>query len=459
MNPFFTTPQTNIMRILVIGGGAAGVSTALSLKELGQDVQVELWEGQGRLGGMASSARTEEGQWYNNGVQGVHASFVHTRALLRSVNFGDDTLSPTSLTSCFVTPKGTWISGVADLSKYRRSIHNFGRMCTAVLKMPKFFGIWTIVDACRLFAVSRSFVQAMVLPTLALFFGTGNQVENLPAPLGAQVFGVKGETKAVTIFDLDPEHFIVTAQNNMLALPPLRLVYDALQRRLEKQGVVVHLKQRVSKVREANDTVLVSDEAGTIHRFNRVVVACQIPDVLHVLSRNHRARRYMRSSHYFHDMTVTHRDTAHMVRHFNYQPERPINYFIHERTPASMDMGFALHRYQRGITPPLYQTLWLQDKRTKQPYKADVIANVLREDHWYQLGHTVGHFVKCVANLHKVQGPVLFFAGSWTLVNSHEVAVMSGIHAAQLLLRTRAFPVRTFGPPSESYKTYTAILD
>lgn len=452
------------MRVLVIGGGAAGVSTALSLKELHAATEVELWESQGRLGGMASSAQTPEGEWYNNGVQGVHASFVHTRALLRSVDFGDDTLSPTSLTSCFVTPKGTWVSGVTDLSKYRISIKNFGRMCEAVLQMPKFFGIWTIVDACLLFAVSKSFIDAMVLPTLALFFGTGNQVKNLPAPLGAQVFGVKGTTKAVTIFDLDPQHFIVTAQNNMLALPPLRLVYDALYQKLKRQGVVVRLNQGVAKVRERGSDILVSDGAGHLYRFDRVVVACQIPDILNMLSAKHRAQRYMRSSHYFHDMTVTHRDTAHMVRHFDYRPNLAINYFIHERSPLSMDMGFALHRYQRGfnqrgLTPPLYQTLWLEDRRSKQPYRADKIDNVLREDHWYQLGHTVGHFVKCVANLHKLQGPRLFFAGSWTLVNSHEVAVMSGIRAAQLVLQTNTFPVQTFGPFSNSYKTYTDILD
>ena len=126
------------MRVIVIGGGASGVSTALALAELQQSsqmqMQVELWEPGEVLGGMASSAQTPEGEWYNNGVQGVHESFVHTRALLTAAGFGAETLRPTSLTSCFVTPPpgGIWISGVTDMSRYKRSIKCFKRMCKAV---------------------------------------------------------------------------------------------------------------------------------------------------------------------------------------------------------------------------------------------------------------------------------------------------------------------------------------
>lgn len=448
------------MRVLVVGGGAAGVSTALSLKELDPSVDVELWESQTRLGGMASSERTPEGEWYNNGVQGIHASFGHTRALLRSVGFGDDTLHPTSLTSCFVTPQGTWISGVTDLSNYRRSIRNFGRMCKTVAKFPTFFGLWTIVDACRLFAVSPTFVNAMVLPTLALFFGTGNMVTKLPAPFAAYVFRVDKSRatsgNAVTIFDLDMKHFIVTARNNMLALPPLRLVYDALLQKLQALGVTVRLGAQVAKVRESKQ-VVVTQPDGTVHKFDKVVIACQIPDVLKLVSSSHRAHRIMRRSHYYHDISVTHRDTRHMTRHFGYKPDQPVNYFIHERTPKSMDMGFALHRYQAGVTPPLFQTLWLQGEDGR-PYQAAAVDDVLRKDHWYQLGHTVGHFVTCVAQLHKIQGPRVFFAGSWTLINSHEIAVMSGIRAAQRLLSNFRFPTQTFGSPDDSFHMYVSVL-
>lgn len=455
------------MRVLVVGGGAAGVSTALSLKELDSSLNVELWEPHDVLGGMASSAQTPEGEWYNNGVQGIHESFVHTRALLDAAGFPDSTLHPTSLTSCFVTPKLTWISGVTDMTQYKRNIQCFRRMCKAVRKSPRFFGIWTIVDACIFFAVSRSFVDNVVLPVLALFFGTGNQVAKLPAPLGAQVFGLGDEESkgAVTIFDLDMEHFIVTTRDNMLALPPLRAVYMALQRLLTRRGVVVRLGQRAtSVVTTGNTDVTVKDGDGVSHTFDRVVLAAQVPDILKLLPRDNRAFKYLKKVRYFHDVSITHRDVAHMREQFNYRESLPINYFIHERSPKSMDMGFALHRYQ-NVSAPLLQTLLLEEKdksskshdvQTRSRPRRDL---VLRVDHWYQLGHTVGHFVNCVANLHKFQGPLVFFAGSWTLVNSHEVAVMSGIRAAQHVVQNyTSFPSATFGPLSQSFKAYADIV-
>lgn len=451
------------MRVLVIGGGASGVSAALTLKELAPHVDVEVWEPRDTLGGMASSAQTPEGEWYNNGVQGIHESFMHTRALLNSVGFPDSTLRPTSLTSCFVTPTRTWISGVTDMSADKRSIACFKRMCKAVRRSPLFYGVWTIVDACALFAVSKSFVNTVILPTLALFFGTGNQVAKLPAPLAAQVFSLGGETKenrALTVFDLDMQHFIVTSRNNMRALPPLIAVYTAIGNKLRRAGVTVRLRCEARAVVEEGDQVRVTTNGGETHVFDKVIMAVQVPDALKVLPKRHKARRVLSKTRYFHDISVTHRDTQHMESHFHYKSNQPINYFIHERSPSSMDMGFALHRYQ-NVRAPLYQTLWLQGKHGIPKRAAPLTPRlVLREDHWYQVGHTVSHFVNCVIRLKRVQGPLIYFAGSWTLVNSHEVAVMSGIRAAQHVLNMyTTFPAATFGPLTAAFKAYTKLLD
>ena len=443
------------MRVLVVGGGAAGVSTALALKELDAGVDVELWESKPVLGGMASSAQTPQGEWFNNGVQGIHESFVHTRALLESAGFPESSMQRTSLTSCFVTPDGTWISGVTDMTAWKRSIRNFRRMCKVAARYPRFFGVWRIVDACALFAVARSFVTTVVLPTLALFFGTGNQVRNVPASLAATVFTGTG---AVTLFDLDPTRFIVTKRKNMLALPPLRQVYDSLRANLERAGVRVSTGRGARSVSDADEGVTVVDTRGARLRFDKVVLACQVPDLRRMLPRDYKAQRVLRHARYYKDMSVTHRDTEHMRRHFDYREDVRINYFIREHSVARMDMGFALHRYQRGVSAPLYQTLWLQGANGEPERNGRIRPDlVVREDEWLQVGHTVRHFVRCVANVHKIQGPRIYFAGSWTLVNSHEVAVMSGIAAAQLVCGTRTFPRVTFGTRSPSFDMYARI--
>lgn len=335
-------------------------------------------------------------------------------------------------------------------------------MCKAVRKSPQFFGIWTIVDACIFFAVSRSFVNNVILPTLALFFGTGNQVAKLPAPLGAQVFSLgdeKEDDRALTVFDLDMQHFIMTSRNNMLALPPLVAVYNGIGDALHRAGVTVRLQRKADAVIEDGDHVRVM--TGQVESvFDKVVMAVQVPDAIPLLPPKHKAFKVLSKTRYYHDISVTHRDTRHMETHFAYKPDLRINYFIHERSPSSMDMGFALHRYQH-VSAPLYQTLWLQGKDGTPDRAAALTPQlVLREDHWYQVGHTVSHFVNCVSRLKTVQGPVIYFAGSWTLVNSHEVAVMSGIRAAQHVLNMySAFPAHTFGPVSSAFKAYAKILD
>ena len=52
---------------------------------------------------------------------------------------------------------------------------------------------------------------------------------------------------------------------------------------------------------------------------------------------------------------------------------------------------------------------------------------------WRQFSHEASHFRSVVPFVRLAQSRSTLFAGAWTLVNTHEVAVVSGLAAAQRL--------------------------
>ena len=121
-----------------------------------------------------------------------------------------------------------------------------------------------------------------------------------------------------------------------------------------------------------------------------------------------------------------------------------------------MDMGFDLTLYQ-NLTMPVFQTILL-DPVTEEKLRTIDGAKRLLTSHWHQMAHTVGQLVNVTARMRSVQGPRLFLCGSYVLVNSHEVAVMSGIRAAQLACNSDVFPRNVFGEPSAGFLQFRKLV-
>lgn len=421
--------KSRMSTFLIVGGGASGVAAALSVKQLHPTAHVVLCEKRDRLGGMADSRMGPGGQEYNYGVQGVHETFVYTLKLLQHAQSMDSTIPDpvaANVSAQFVTQNGIWNTSGTGTVKFDRShIMKFKELCREATWAPDVYSLLSITEACEDNNIHKPFVDNAVVPTLALFFGTGRQQAGVPAGIAAQVFG----GGPVQIFDINPETFLST-RNNMRALPPLGPVYRALHRFLTVQGIDVRLN---------------TTELPEFNQFDRVIICTQAEDAARLLPANHKARKVLQSATYYDDITVTHTDAAHMDRLFGAHDE--FNYYMHHDSA----MGFALHNYQR-LSSPLYQTIFLQTSKVP-----DIIANVLAVDPWRQVSCSVDHIEKCVLKLRAVQGPHIYFAGSYTFVNSHEIAIMSGIRAAQMAVGTRAFPTALFGPPNASYRQYMDI--
>ncbi len=122
----------------------------------------------------------------------------------------------------------------------------------------------------------------------------------------------------------------------------------------------------------------------------------------------------------------------------------------YESDPTKIEMSFDCTNYQHqfrqdcpdelGVsTKPeenhVFQSIFL-NKQNAEMWTKDEIAidKIIEEKWWHQLGHRWQHYVRVVPGMMFINGKnKTLFAGSWTLVNMHELAVVSGVAAAYRL--------------------------
>ncbi len=107
--------------------------------------------------------------------------------------------------------------------------------------------------------------------------------------------------------------------------------------------------------------------------------------------------------------------------------------------PSKLEMCFDCSNYQSQFPSSLpfdvhvFQTIFLNKERDSHLWSNDQIdkSKIIREDWWHQLCHSWTHYLFVVPWMWLLQGRKhTRFAAAWTLVNAHEVAVISGIAAA-----------------------------
>jgi len=174
--------------------------------------------------------------------------------------------------------------------------------------------------------------------------------------------------------------------------------------------------------------------------------------------------RILGAAKFSNDITVTHGDSTYMKKHYeNFFNEsqavtelggsdqttrveaarmsfRPMYYI--KPYPADLtklEMSFDCTNYQAQFPPDVpfdrhvFQTIFLNKERDGHLWTIDKIDpdTVIRRDWWHQLCHSWTHYLFVVVPLFWLQGRRhTRFAGSWTVINAHEVAIMSGMAAA-----------------------------
>lgn len=175
---------------------------------------------------------------------------------------------------------------------------------------------------------------------------------------------------------------------------------------------------------------------------DRVIFACAANVARDILvDPSFSERRVLSSVEYFHDLTVTHADEEYMAKH-NEVDGKAI-YFIksYDKDPALCEMGFDLTAYQPALQPlkeegkRIYQTIFL-DRERRDMWTIDEIEpkKILDKTWWVAFSHTYKHFRWVVPWVWTIQNKAhTLFAGSWTLFNTHDIAIASGLAAAERL--------------------------
>eukprot|EP00466_Bigelowiella_natans_P020317 jgi/Bigna1/90992/estExt_fgenesh1_pg.C_850052 len=510
-------------RVLIVGGGVAGLSCAWSLSRKASKFDIELWDGAEGPGGVATSEKIlgdAGGVVINDGVQGAPPTYHNLLKIHRMLGYEP---FPIEMRISFGRGEKAWCNYEARpiQEKFSKEIRRFGKVLKWVYWLTPIFIAVPIDTLLRFAGFSPEFGSAMVYPLVALFFGTGNQTPNVPAALIARVF----LDPELRIFEYDPK-WLLSQTPRFYAFRELKDIYRAFEKRIISES--------------GGKTVFASDGKNPEKEFDAVVFACSAENILCMLlagaenpgktfwdreeGRPCKRLMYHRVAEvgilvlgnvrYYDDVTYTHTDEDYMRRHYHLgMGERPApyerlsalltraygwvciydsvgdkgeQYFIHnyDEDPKRIEMSFDLscyqpmlaekkeegggtrkgtetkkaasttpeheeekkqepvgtqqHQQQDGAPPRVFQSIYLDQKGCEKHWTRNGLDSkkVHLVKWWRQFAHTWTHFLFTVPLLRFIQGgghDNCFFAGAYTLFNTHELAAVSGLAAAERL--------------------------
>ncbi|KAI0477250.1 hypothetical protein GGR56DRAFT_398393 [Xylariaceae sp. FL0804] len=475
-------------RVLVVGAGAAGMSTAYHLSQHPDKFAVTLIDAVDYCGGQAFSVPLDRGRhgasWCNQGVQGGSYIFHHTLTMFARQGFHAD---PVELQVSFGREaEGTFWSNVFPtrlLARHHAEVRRLARALSWMRRLEVLFALLPLRLVLRtVFRFSDAFVNAVALPMTALFLGTGNATPDVPTIMferlcTAPTYGMWYPPDRDTVVSNKPP---------MVVFPNLSEFYAAWKADLEARGVNVRLSTELTEVvaRDSKRGVVVrlkprrpapdghnpndADhdlEAGE-EEFDELVLCCLADTAKKVLGKtaSWRERKVLGSARFSDDITITHNDPEYMKKHYeNFYREdlavanlggadqskrlefaaenfRPMYYIkMYAEDQSKLEMCFDTTNYQSQFPEKVpfeqhvFQTIYLNKERDSALWTDDEIReeHVIRRDWWHQLCHGWWHYVLVVPWLMFLQARRRTrFAAAWTLVNAHETAVMSGIAAA-----------------------------
>jgi len=301
----------------------------------------------------------------------------------------------------------------------------------------------------------------MVYPLTALFFGTGNQTPSVSAAVIARVF----LDPRLRLFEYSSKRLLDDVPK-MFSFPKLGDVFASIAKGLTNANIrlncpVVKLSR---KSINNNNNVVATDKDGKEHAFDAVIMACGAESALDIFGDDASwlERKLLKQVRYYNDLIVTHCDEEYMNKHYtmhtddsygaknyhndNGRTSQKDMYFVRwdEKRPELIEMSFDLAAYQPHLTDltnnnnsgaSIYQSIYLDDN-TKATWTIDQLNEdkILKKRWTRQFAHTWRHFSFWVPFLRFIQGKRnAYYAGSYTLFNTHEIAVISGLAAAERL--------------------------
>ncbi|CAE6352340.1 unnamed protein product [Rhizoctonia solani] len=503
-------------RVCIVGAGAAGMSCAYALSRHPDKYEVTVFDKQSEAGGMATSisidAERYGASYINDGVQGCSPAFANTIKMFKLLGYE---CAEVGMQISFGTGPNFWSNVFPSplVRSFESDIAKFGRALKTIKRLEPVFAFIPIQRMLSLFRFSPSFGERMVYPLAALFFGTGNQTPYVSSAILARVF----LDPSMRLFEFDDRSLLASIPT-MFAFPRLGDVYRAWQQEIEKTGATFKLGHEVKNVVQRKDTnkggVVVEYAKGDgdtleSETFDELVMATDADAALKILGKSATwvERQVLGSVKYLYDITITHNDLDYMNKHYETKfkdslaadPQaehakddqeaidlgkkefKPLYYTKqYEDDKRKIEMSFDLTHYQpqfKGIastpgdigldhTPHdekpmeqhVFQTIFLDRDSSEGMWTWDEIPQEKRiyEKWWKQQSHRWQHYAKVVPWMMFINGKNhTHFAGAWSVLNMHELAVTSGFAAAYRLGAN--FPFRGDGDCERLFKLYLAL--
>ncbi|KAK7409025.1 hypothetical protein QQX98_008786 [Neonectria punicea] len=433
------------------------------------------------VGGQATSIPLDKQKhgaaWMNNGVQGGSPIFKHTFRFFEE--YGHDPQDVKLQVSFGKGEDGFWTNCFPSklISQFSSDIKKFGFFLKVIKWTMPILGLVPIRIMLRVFFFNKDFGDKMVYPLIALFLGTGNQTANVPSAIVERLFSDPN----MKLWNYDPDTLLPNLPA-MVTFDHLDMFYKKWSEDLQRKGVDIRTGTEVEAVlsRSGKNVKLRiknnDREERTDEEFDEMVLCVLADDALRLLGKTAtwREKLVLGGAAFYDDITITHTDTEYFEHHYetHFKPElcaepktedqrkrvafsngedssagfTPMYYtYTYQQDPRLIEMSFNCSNYQHqlrkarldseGTFEPVYQTIFL-NKDQRYLWTIDEIneAKIIKRNWWHQLGHRWQHYVRVVPGMMFLHGKnSTWFAGSWTLVNMHELACVSGIAAAYRL--------------------------
>jgi predicted NAD/FAD-binding protein len=460
------------------------MSTAYHLSNHPDKFDVTLIDAVDYCGGQAFSMPLDKDKhgasWFNQGVQGGSSIFHHTLTMFARQGYHAD---PVNLQVSFGRNETFWtnVFPTQFIADHQKEVKRLNTMLRFIRWFELIFALLPLKLIFKLFFFSEEFTNVVALPMTALFLGTGNATPEVPAIMLERL------VTSPTYGMWNPPDKLSVASNlpPMVVFPNFSDFYSSWRKDLESRGVAVRLSTEVvSVLRRDSSGVIVSikkrtpapdghnpndgdPDAPTFEEhYDEVVLACLTDTSKRLLGRTAtwKEKRVLSNAKFSDDITITHNDSEYMKKHYQnfFDPNlavtslsgvdqskrvdygknnfRPMYYIkMYDQDKSKLEMCFDTTNYQSQFPEKVpfeqhvFQTIYLNNQRDSKLWPIDQIdeSKIIRKDWWHQLCHSWTHYAFVVPWMMFLQGKKhIRYAASWTLVNAHEVAILSGIAAA-----------------------------
>jgi len=368
--------------------------------------------------------------------------------------------------------------------KHKNEIKRFKWAIRFMRWTEVFWALIPLKVSLKMFFFSDEFMNHMIYPALALFLGTGNATPDLPSIMMERLYTsptygmwYKVDDKSLSS-NLPP----------MVVFPEERAFYEVWRKALVERGVNVRLRTEVDAVLERSnkcvrvltrprrpkpDDHIPNDEDQDLPQTEEVydeIVLCVLADTAQrLLGKTARwiDNRVLGATTWSDDITITHNDTEYIKKWYtvDFDENLAVNningrddsdrvqrgrtdfkpmYMIKNvpKDPRKLEMCFDCSNFQyqlkeakKPFSNHIFQTIFLNKKHEDTWTRSEIRKDkIIREDWWHQLCHGWTHYAFVVPWMWLLNGKKhTTYAAAWTLVNAHELAIISGMAAAYTL--------------------------